>query len=121
MVLLLRSWACQAHGVADLAEAQAQLVADAGQCDLLMVDMRLQGGADGLRVAHTLRARWGDIPVLLISGETNPLALGEAAASAFPLLYKPVGTDALRRQVELLCARGPEPAEGDPDEWVNPA
>lgn len=102
MALLLESWGMHSYPVANTAEAQRLLETMDGGMDLMIADLRLQDGEDGLRTVLALRARWGDIPVLLASGETDPDKLKDAAASGFPLLHKPVSPENLREAVETL-------------------
>ena len=59
-----------------------------------------------LQAVLALRARWGDIPVLLASGETDPEKLKDAVASGFPLLHKPVSPEHLRDAVKTLLPVG---------------
>ena len=99
MSLLLASWGYLPLCAGDPQQAHAIMAQRVGRVDLMIVDLRLGHGGDGLLLAATLRARWGAIPVLLVSGETNPSKLKDAAASGFPILHKPLSPDTLHESI----------------------
>ena len=49
-----------------------------------------------------LRATLGNVPALLISGDTAPERLSEAQASGIPLLSKPVNPETLKARVKSV-------------------
>jgi signal transduction histidine kinase/CheY-like chemotaxis protein len=104
MQTLLETWGCQVTACASLAEAERALAADAG-ADLILADLRLRNEENGIETVRRLRARIGEVPALLISGDTAPERLREAEASGLPLLHKPVPVDTLRAQLLALLAR----------------
>ncbi|HUX34089.1 MAG TPA: MASE1 domain-containing protein [Gemmatimonadaceae bacterium] len=71
--------------------------------DLLLTDI-VMPDIGGVELAHTLRQRWPELPVLLMSGYQPKLAEGDMNAhSAFPVLAKPFPLDELTRCVgEML-------------------
>ena len=91
-----------AYPVGSTAEAERLLDSVSGGVDLIVADLRLQHGEDGLQAVLGLRKQWGGIPVLLSSGETDPVKLKNAATSGFPLLHKPVSPENLRAAVKTL-------------------
>lgn len=99
MSLLLASWGAMPFSAADMQEAQDILSAENGNIDLIIADLRLQNGADGLQVVVSLRQQWGPIPVLLASGETDPSKLKGVASSGFQLLHKPIAPEALHQSI----------------------
>ena len=99
MSLLLESWGAIPFSAADMQNAQDILLAENGNIDLIVADLRLQNGADGLQVVVALRKQWGPIPVLLASGETDPSKLKGVAASGFPLLHKPISPETLHQNI----------------------
>jgi signal transduction histidine kinase len=104
MTLLLQTWGMQAFAVATQAEAERILARQQLQkpIDLVIADLRLQDGVHGLAVVNALRQRWHDLPVILISGETDPGKLKDVAASGFPLMNKPILPEMLRKNIAQM-------------------
>ncbi|WP_454912873.1 ATP-binding protein [Variovorax gossypii] len=101
----------QAHGVtidavAGEAEAEAVLVQatqERAPVEVLLCDVRLADGADGLAAAQRLRARFGPgLQVLLITGETAPQRQREMLDSGLQVLLKPVAADRLLQVLSSL-------------------
>ncbi len=86
------------------APAALALLAQGARPDLLVTDLRLPGGLDGLQLAARLRDAWPGLPVLFITGDTQ--GLGETAlAPRTEVLAKPFRLAMLARVVGAL-ARG---------------
>lgn len=94
---LLTSWGCRAV-TADCGQAALARVAEHGQTpDLIISDYRLQAGRNGFDLIAKMRSTYGHaIPAFLMSGDTSPERLREAAISGYQLLHKPVQPMALR-------------------------
>jgi len=94
---LLASWGCHVVTAPD-DRAALTAVAKLGRLpDLIISDYRLSEGSTGFEAVAQLRSALGTaIPAFLISGDTAPERLHEAAASGFQLLHKPVQPNALR-------------------------
>ena len=105
---LLENWGCNVDTAATL-EAALPLVRERVP-DLLIVDYRLAGPHSGLdAVGHLRNASGGEIPALVITGDTAPERLQEARDSGYPLLHKPVQPARLRSPMQhLLRQRVPE-------------
>lgn len=114
--MLFESWGCRViaatsgnalfERVLPLAEAPA----------LIVTDYRLREHETGIHVIERLREEYNDpdLPALLVSGDTDPARLTEAAARGVPLLHKPVQVQALREQVtNLLHAKAAASLAGD--------
>ena len=86
-----------ADGAAEAQEALERLTPD-----LLLVDLRLRGGDDGIALVRALRARLPALPAILISGDTSPERLREASAAGIALLHKPVPIAQLQQLVASL-------------------
>ena len=71
---------------------------------LIVSDYRLREHETGIHVIERLREEYNDpdLPALLVSGDTDPARLAEAAARGIPLLHKPVQVLALRERVTAL-------------------
>jgi CheY-like chemotaxis protein len=72
---------------------------DAGGIDLLLTDVVMPDGLNGVDLATQIRARFPALPILLTSGYNDAAAPDGAA---FPMLRKPVPYDDLYR---AICAR----------------
>jgi signal transduction histidine kinase len=99
MRALLGAWGCRATVCSGLAEAERILAASPAPIDVIVCDLRLRQNESGIETVRALRARLGEIPALLVTGDTAPERLREAAASGLPLLHKPVFADALRTAI----------------------
>jgi CheY-like chemotaxis protein len=100
---LLASWGCQVVSEASEAAALARLTASGRRPDLIVSDYRLADGKTGIDAIGRLRgALGGAIPAFLVSGDTSPERLRDAAASGFHLLHKPVAPMALRAILNRL-------------------
>jgi CheY-like chemotaxis protein/anti-sigma regulatory factor (Ser/Thr protein kinase) len=97
---LLAGWGCDVVTADSERAAIAALAAQARTPDLVISDYRLGGGRTGFEAIEALRrACWSDMPAFLITGDTAPERLREAAVSGFHLLHKPVQPMALRAMV----------------------
>ena len=67
--------------------------------DLALVDFRLRGGESGLDTIRELRRHFPGLPGILVSGETAPGRLQEAAAAGVALLSKPVLPEQLEEAI----------------------
>jgi len=94
---LLKRWGCKVSTAASLEEAREKIAANALPPELLIVDYRLPDQVSGLDAASALQEALGrQVPVLVITGDTDPDRLREAQASGYPLLHKPVQPAKLR-------------------------
>ncbi len=73
--------------------------------DLLLADLRLRNGDDGIAAVQSLRSALPDLPALLVSGDTAPERLRQAQAAGLTLLHKPVAAEALLEAMERLLVR----------------
>ncbi|MBI2311968.1 MAG: response regulator [Betaproteobacteria bacterium] len=97
MQALLTGWGCEVIVAASADEALERVANAAGRPELVIADYRLQGGANGIEAIRHLRAVLGaNVPGILITGDTAPDRLNEAAASGYHLLHKPVRPARLR-------------------------
>jgi signal transduction histidine kinase/CheY-like chemotaxis protein len=104
MRTLLNAWGCRATVCSGLAEAERIVTGRADGIDVIVADLRLRQNESGIETVRALRGRLGEVPALLVTGDTAPERLREAAASGLPLLHKPVFADALR--AALIAAVG---------------
>ncbi|WP_192499161.1 ATP-binding response regulator [Skermanella pratensis] len=103
--LVVESWGMSAVRVASLDELPAALARVSRPPDLILADYRLQGDRSGSDAVEMVRSHYGTtVPALLLTGDTHPDRLREAAAHGYRLLHKPIHPGVLREQVELLLA-----------------
>jgi CheY-like chemotaxis protein len=105
MEQLLVNWGCQSVCADSIEEAKAA-VANGAVPDLIIADYRLresQTGVDAIRALIGVLQK--PVPGILITGDTAPERLQEAARSGFKLLHKPVNAGQLRMVVNHLLAR----------------
>src|SRR5262249_61714494 len=95
MATLLRGWGCRVVTAASLDEA---LAAAAGTVpDLVLADLHLDVGPDGLDVIEALHRQWGRaVPAALITADRDPTLRVRARARQVELLHKPLRPAALR-------------------------
>lgn len=94
---LLESWGCRVMTCSGFDEAQRLLDDYALGVDVIVADFRLPQHENGIETVRRLRARLGDVPALMVSGDTAPERLREAQASGLPFLHKPVSAEVLKK------------------------
>lgn len=99
---LLRSWHCDVLVAEDKLQALAAVEAWSGPPDIVITDLHLRAGEDGMAVLAALDQFYQseDEPPfarLVITGETRLSHLSAVMAAEIPLLHKPVSPTHLRR------------------------
>jgi DNA-binding response OmpR family regulator len=82
--------------------------------DLAIVDLKLGGRVDGMRVLEAIRWRWPDTAVVILTAHASlDSALAAIREGVDGYLVKPVGPDDMRRSVREALERrkSPPPAE----------
>lgn len=96
MRTLLEQLGCRVAVCSGYADAERMIDLDGLEdVHVIVSDFRLRQHENGIDTVRRLRARLGDVPALLVSGDTAPERLREARASGLPLLHKPVSADTL--------------------------
>ena len=73
------------------AEARATVLGHNGLIDVVVSDLRLASGEDGLQAIDEVRRTYGaPLPALLITGDTSPAEVKRAHDGGHPVLFKPV-------------------------------
>jgi len=85
--------------VTRVASAEAALNFKLDGVGLVFSDVMMPGGKNGIELAHALRARQPDLPIVLASGYAESVRV-EAARSGLPLLGKPFDIDTLAATIE---------------------
>jgi signal transduction histidine kinase/CheY-like chemotaxis protein len=108
---LLRTWGCT---VITASSFRAAVISpDIQAPGLLITDIHLDDGEDGVESAIRLRRHFGrDIPVILVSGDVSKATRERVAASGFPLLEKPVSALRLRTLTTRLLRAVTDPMAG---------
>jgi signal transduction histidine kinase/CheY-like chemotaxis protein len=101
---LLESWGCRVAACSGYVEAERLLDDFALDVDVIVADFRLPH-ENGVETVGRLRARLGDVPALMVSGDTAPERLREAQASGLPFLHKPVSADKLKETMLVMMRR----------------
>ncbi len=92
---LLRTWRCTVTTAASVAQVIGS--PNAAAPDLVITDVHLDDGEDGVEGAMRLRRHFGrDLPVIAVSGDVSQATRDRVAASGLPLLEKPVAALRLR-------------------------
>jgi signal transduction histidine kinase len=96
MRALLEHLGCRVSVCSGYADAERMLDHDGLEdVHLIVSDFRLRRHESGIDTVRRLRERLGNVPALLVSGDTAPERLREAQSSGLPLLHKPVSADKL--------------------------
>lgn len=114
--MLFESWGCRVIAATSGKALFERVLPLAERPALIVSDYRLRDHETGIHVIERLREEYNDpdLPALLVSGDTDPARLAEAAARGVPLLHKPVQVQALRDRVTgLLHAKRAHPLNGD--------
>jgi signal transduction histidine kinase len=106
--LTLRNWGCATMTAASLDEARSVLARAGSRPDVLLSDLRLGNGADGIAAIEALQAEFGPMPAALVTGDISGERLRELRAAALAVLHKPVKPEILRELLHRL-ARGVPP------------
>jgi len=92
--------------VAEAATEALLLLQGPGAPDLLVADVVLATGMNGIELATAARAARPDLPVIFMSGYTAvPEAQQRIRETGAPLLSKPFSTPQLERAIDAVCAR----------------
>jgi Na+/proline symporter/CheY-like chemotaxis protein/two-component sensor histidine kinase len=102
MATLLGGWGCRVATAATQAEALEEIARAARLPDLVLADLHLDEGPDGLDVVDALRRTWNRVvPAALITADRDPTLRLRARARQVELLHKPVKPAALRALLRL--------------------
>ncbi len=105
MVAILESLKFNVVAAASASLMIAELKASALTPDILVVDYRLRDNQTGDMAIHLVRKAFNiDFPAMIITGDTSPGRMNEAAKSGFELLHKPVDPVELMNRITALLA-----------------
>ena len=102
---LLETWGCHAVVAASLDEAERLAGVMPMAPDLILSDLHLGDGPDGIEAIAAVRRLYGfPVPALLITGDTTPGEMRRATDSGHPLMFKPVQPRRLYEMLRSLSA-----------------
>jgi len=91
LVMLLEEWGYQALAAGTLDEARHIMRMLELPPDLILSDLHLGDGPDGIAAIETVRRECGcELPAILVTGDTSHEEMRRAGASGHPVLFKPV-------------------------------
>ncbi len=99
---LVTSWGCRAIAGVSVAEVMAECDLASCRPDAAICDYRLRGFENGIISARALRQRYGDIPILLLTGDLSDGLRQVAERNALTLLGKPVKPARLRALLQSM-------------------
>ena len=106
--VVLANWGAEVLAAQTRAEALALADIWDQPPDVVVSDLLLQGGDNGLDVIAALERHPRGIGAgtarLLVTGETKPDRLREVASAGIAVLYKPVAPRVLRQAIQAQCA-----------------
>jgi signal transduction histidine kinase len=112
--VVLTNWGAEVMAAQTRSEALALADGWSRPPDVVVSDLLLQGGDNGLDVLAALERHPNGIGPgtarLLVTGETKPDRLREVASAGVSVLYKPVSPKVLRQAIQAQLATAREPA-----------
>lgn len=106
----MTGWGCRVFAADGAADLLRKLDLEAVRPDILVCDYRLPDDQTALDVMRELRAFWGELPVVVVTGDTGEEVLRAIRAAGATLLNKPVAP--LRLRAEMYFAMQPPGAAG---------
>ena len=113
MQAVLEGWGCETLLAGSEDEALEKIKAHGQAPQVIISDYRLRDGKTGEQAIERLRREFGgDIPALIITGDTAPDRLHEAQESGHTLMHKPVQPGKLRAYLRRVQrnALSPDPS-----------
>ena len=95
--ILLTDMGCEIVTAMDIQEVKYSI--SDFQPDIVIADFRLANNLNGIHVINTVRERYPRVAALLLSGDTDPTRIQEAAEASVKLLTKPVNKEELQREI----------------------
>ena len=91
LCMLLQEWGYDAIAAASIAEAERAVGLLETPPDLILSDLHLGDGPDGIAGIEAIRRQCGcDVAAILITGDTSHTEIRRATESGHPVLFKPV-------------------------------
>jgi PAS domain S-box-containing protein len=100
LTMLLESWGCRVTAAAGSQEAVARVREGRADCRFIVADYRLRDETGPQAIAAVSQALGHPVSGLILTGDTAPERIAEAAAHGFAVLHKPVSAENL---LAALC------------------
>ena len=100
----LQAWGAEVEAFDGLPTLRQRLAQRPRPPDLLLTDHRLPVG-NGLQVIEMVRSAFGDVPVLMVTGNTAPEDIATFSMSGIPVLHKPFAAPALLAAIVAVTTR----------------
>jgi len=100
-VEIMQEWGCRVFAGESGAAVLRQLDKVALRPDLLVCDFRLPDNQTALDVMRQMREYWGELPVLVVTGDTGAEPMQAIKKSGASLLHKPIAPARLRSMMFL--------------------
>lgn len=108
MCALLSGWGCEVTSAVSVADALHQVLDGTAAIDAVISDMGLPGPDNGIDAIAALRRLYGgNLPALLITGDTSPAALQAAREASLVMLHKPIKPARMRAALREAVAATP--------------
>jgi len=105
---IMQGWGCRVYAGDNAGDVLRKLDVAAVRPDLLVCDYRLPDNQTALDVMRQMRELWGDLPVLVVTGDTAVETLQAIHKSGATLLHKPIAPTRLRSAMFLVMQGGEE-------------
>lgn len=110
MISILESFEFKAVAAESANEMIRKLRLQSHMPDIIIADYRLLENQTGDMAIHQVRSAFGiDFPAMIITGDTSPARVKEAASSGFELMHKPVEPVELVRRMSSILKPVREP------------
>jgi DNA-binding NtrC family response regulator len=115
-LLLKRQLTRLGYSVVDVPDARSALTRLAGSpdVDVLLTDVVLPGGMNGVQLCETALARLPTLGVILTTGYSADMLADRTGAAAAAILPKPVDSDVLARSLRAVLERRAQATRQEP-------
>lgn len=104
VIEMLNRWHCTTVAAEDV-EVALRMLASLGKLpDVVVADYRLRNRKNGLDAVKTLQEKFGNVPAVILTGDTNPERIREVQAIGHSILHKPLSGNQLRNMLGQLVA-----------------
>jgi PAS domain S-box-containing protein len=104
--MMLDSWGYSVVAASSAADAFARIVSGTPPPDLIVSDFRLPGEMNGVQaVSHLVELAGRPIPALIVTGDTAPERIREAAQTGCRLMHKPYNPAVLHATIDGIASR----------------
>lgn len=102
---LFTSWGCRVFAGSSPQKVIQALEQTGSIPDAVIADFRLRDGRTGIGAIDLMKARFGDMPALIMTGDTGSESLQAIQNSGIPIINKPVAPAKLRAFIRKVNSR----------------